>query len=169
MSYFVAPVPSSPERISNTNDNIQNLNEYQAKQWENHKKNITAQQQAQYSLNQTTHSSILKGGPRFNNPFQKLPGILSPIESQVKNTSNNTPRKKLSKLQYGSSKSLHSSQSLSLSQKSLLEAEAIYRGNTSPKIEGANLPSPTKSSFLSFLKGTDNNKILSLKGKFKKY
>lgn len=127
----------------------------------------------QHSLNQNVHNSITKGSPVFYNPFQRLPGILPPHDVQPttdKPIIQNNTRKSIPKPLNSLPKSLHSSQNLSQSQKSLIEAESVYKGS-SPKLykgdlSGANLPSPTRSSFLSFFSSNSSNKALALKGNY---
>lgn len=167
---FGVSSPSSPEHTSNHKNISGKLGGYQAKQWESHIKNIQVQQQTQHALNQNVHNSITKGSPVFYNPFQKLPGILPPLEIQALNSntdknnipnSNSTNNSRKAVLN-ASPKSLRSSQNLSLSQKSLLEAEAVYNAN-SPKLHKHDLTSPSKPSFLSFF-STGRSKGLALKG-----
>jgi hypothetical protein len=179
LSTFGVSAPSSPEHTSNHKNISGKLSGYQAKQWESHIKNIQVQQQTQHTLNQNVHNSITKGSPVFYNPFQKLPGILQPLETQAlnsntdksnmpNNNSMNNSRKASSKtVLHASPKSLRSSQNLSNSQKSLLEAEAVYNANShnlhKPDLSSTNIPSPSKPSFLSFF-STGRSKGLTLKG-----
>jgi hypothetical protein len=129
-------------------------------------------QQTQHTLNQNVHNSITQGSPVFYNPFQRLPGILQPLETQAlnlsndkntisNNSSNHNIRKTSSKALHASSKSLRSSQNLSISQKSLLEAESVYSAN-SPKHDFS-VVNPSKPSFFSFFSNS-GNKVLALKG-----